>query len=82
MRSGSPCAQGELAAKLTEGIDQIRKEQTMEQIITLLQELGTWLDRISVSGESVDYLAMARQTWRTACREAQQQESTKGDANG
>lgn len=56
-----------------------------EETKQVIQELGAWLDRVSVSGDSVDYLAMARQTYRklratlsTVPPQAQEEEGTHG----
>ena len=54
----------------------------MEKAIMHLEELKTWMDRIQVSGESVDCMAMARQKYRDAMAELQRVRKGGEAANG
>lgn len=44
----------------------------MKDIIKHLDNAYLWISRISVNGENVDYLAMARQEMRTAFQKLQE----------
>lgn len=45
----------------------------MSSIVEHVDAAYTWLSKVTVSGESVDFLAMARQELRAAQQEAQKE---------
>lgn len=54
----------------------------MQELKTHLDQAFQWLSRVSVSGESVDCLAMARQELRKAYQEIKDCEEPEEDTNG
>ena len=54
----------------------------MEKLIRHLEEMKTWMDRVYVNGENVDYMAMARQEYRAMMAELQRGQKGGKTANG
>lgn len=50
----------------------------MQELKTHLDQAFRWLSRVSVSGESVDCLAMARQELRAAYQTLNQEDKANG----
>lgn len=50
----------------------------MSEVAQKLDQAFRWLSRLTVSGESVDYLAMARQELREAYKLLKEEDSQNG----
>ena len=53
----------------------------MEKLIRHLEEMKTWMGRVTVNEENVDYMAMARQEYRNAMAEIERIKKEKDSAN-
>lgn len=54
----------------------------MDEVKKKLDNIFRWLDMVTVSGQSVDFLAMARQELRRAYQEVKNCEEPEEDTNG